>query len=77
MKSPFLSAARVALDDIVRKHAKESKYGYFLTEDHLQNLVGELLDFVEMSRNLRVAGDKLLKSSLSLDKPSASREALR
>ena len=69
MSSIFGSVAKVALDEIIRKHSKPSKFGYFLTEEDVQELVGDLLEFLQTSRNLRVGGDNLLKKGLDLDKP--------
>ena len=72
MASPFTAAARVALEEMVRKHVKSSKFGYFMTEDDLEQLVEELLSFIEMSRNLRTQGDKFLKNGAIAAKPKPS-----
>ena len=58
--STFVSVARVALDEMVRKHTRPSKFGFFMTEEGLEDMVTELVEFLETSRSLKAAGDKLL-----------------
>lgn len=60
MSSPFVSVTKVALDEIVKKHTEASKFGFFMTEAQLNNLVEELVLFLETSRSLKAAGDRLL-----------------
>ena len=58
--NPFTSIARVAVDDMVKKYLKESKFGYFISDDGINDLVDELVGFIETSRSLKSAGDRLL-----------------
>ena len=55
--SPFSNIARVALDDIFKKHATTSKYGFFVTEEKYADFLEDLLNFIETSRSLRSKGD--------------------
>ena len=70
MPNPFNDVAKVALDEIVRKHMTDSKYGYFVTEESLESMVQELLDFLRTSRQLKSAGDKIFGGQT--EKPSES-----
>jgi len=60
MPSPFESVARVAIDEIVKKHLVPSKFGYFLNNENLQALNDEILEFLQTSRTLRDAGDRYI-----------------
>ena len=80
MNSPFLSVARVALEEIIKKHTQPSKFGHFLTEAALRELVADLLEFVQTSRKLKVGGDRHLQKALeedTLKSRSPSRPTLR
>ena len=60
MGDPFTETSRVAIEKIVHKNMTPAKYGYFLSKSDLDELKQDFLSFIETSRNLRVAGDKLL-----------------
>ena len=64
MPSPFESVARVAIDEIIKKHLVASKYGHFLTDDGLRDLSDELFEFLQTSRNLKTVGDRVLAGQL-------------
>ena len=64
MPSPFESVARVAIDEIIRKHVVASKYGHFLTDDGFCDLSDELFSFLKTSRDLKSAGDRMLAGQL-------------
>ncbi|MBP6219069.1 MAG: hypothetical protein KA436_10830 [Oligoflexales bacterium] len=57
--SPFVHVTRVALDDIIKKHAQESKFGYFFSDEQFDSLLDELVSFLAMSRELKSAGDRI------------------
>ncbi len=69
MVKPFTSAAKIAIEDMVVRHTQTSKFGYFLTEEGLASLVTDLVEFLETSRSLKAAGDRLLAKSTEM--PSA------
>ena len=58
--SPFQSVTRVAIEEMIRSQGSPSKFGIFLTEDEIQELVANLVRLLETSRNLKSAGDKYL-----------------
>lgn len=60
MPSMFQKIATVAIDEMVQSRVTPSKYGYFLSKSDLDKLKQDFLSFIETSRNLRVAGDKIL-----------------
>ena len=56
----FRDVTEAALEEILKKHLSTSKYGYFLAEDSLSDVVRDLFEFVETSRRLKSAGDRYL-----------------
>ena len=60
MSTLFRDVAGVAIEEIIRKHVTNSKYGFFLSEDALKELVADMFEFVETSRSLKSAGDRYL-----------------
>ena len=61
--STFQSVARLAIRELITERTKESKFGYFLTEEDLRHVVESLLGFVETSRSVRAAGDRVTQQS--------------
>ena len=60
MSGTFEGATRAAIEEIIQTHAQASKFGYVLTNDSLQDLVGELYTLLATSRSLKAAGDRML-----------------
>tara|TARA_B100000902_G_C26461658_1_gene505738 strand:+ start:264 stop:491 length:228 start_codon:yes stop_codon:yes gene_type:complete len=60
MVTPFESVARAALEEMLRKHFHESKYGYILAKDGMDELVDDLYQFLQTSRSLKDAGDRMI-----------------
>ena len=60
MTTPFESVARAALEDMLRNHFHESKYGYILAKDAMDDLVDDLFQFLQTSRTLKNVGDKMM-----------------
>ena len=60
MSGAFEGATRAAITEIIQTHAQESKFGYVVTPDALQDIVGDLYALVQTSRSLKAAGDRLL-----------------
>ena len=73
MESPFEAATKAALEDLIQKHAKRSKWGYVMTDEGLEELSQELLNFVLTSRNLKAAGDRFLSGGMGEGLPAARR----
>lgn len=60
MQGTFENVTRLALEEIILEQAKESKFGYVMTEDGFQNLVNKLHEFFLVSRNMRTMGERVL-----------------
>lgn len=72
MSGLFRDIAKVALEEIVKKHVKDSKYGFFLAQTSMDSLVDELFEFVETSRRLKSAGDRYLGQGDDLNPKNTS-----
>jgi hypothetical protein len=77
MPSPFESVARVAIDEIIRKHVVSSRFGHFLSEDGFQELSNEIFEFLQTSRSLKSAGDRLLKTMGAPQQNPGARQPMR
>lgn len=60
--NPFESATRSAIEEILKTHLCQSKYGYFITSDSMEALRDELAKFWQTSRELKARGDALLRT---------------
>ncbi|MEN9835488.1 MAG: hypothetical protein RL011_1681 [Pseudomonadota bacterium] len=60
MSSAFEGATRAAIEEIIQSHAQASKFGYVVTADSMQEIVGDLYALFLTSRSLKAAGDRLL-----------------
>lgn len=60
MSGAFEGATRAAIEEIIQMHAQESKFGYVLTHEGVQDLVGELYRLLQTSRSLKAIGDRML-----------------
>jgi hypothetical protein len=65
MASMFESATRVAIEEILSKHAKQSKFGLILTTESARDLTNDIYDLLMTSRNLKSAGDRLIKAGFA------------
>lgn len=63
MAGPFETAARAAIEDLIKTHAASSKFGFLLTEDGILRLTDDLFALLLTSRNLKSAGDRFLANS--------------
>jgi hypothetical protein len=63
MAGAFETATRAAIAEIIQTHAQESKFGFILTRDGLQDLTNDLFDLLLTSRNLKSAGDRFLQTA--------------
>lgn len=60
MAGAFESVTRVAIAEIIRNRAQESKFGWVLSGDDFERLVDDLLELLKTSRDLKSAGDRFL-----------------
>ena len=58
----FEKITKSALKEIVLKYAWESKYGYLVSNEELEELINDLYMFVKNSRDLKDSGDKFLSN---------------
>lgn len=63
MAGVFETAARAAIEDLIKAHATSSKFGYLLTEDGFGRLTNDLFALLQTSRNLKTAGDRFLSGT--------------
>ena len=61
MRGAMESVTRMALEEMIASHSKESRFGYVLSEDNMRELVDTLYEFFETSRSLKAAGDRMLQ----------------
>ena len=60
MASPFESVTRVAIREIITGRANESKFGFVMTHDDLQEICNDIFGLILTSRKLKAAGDRLV-----------------
>ena len=60
VENPFRSVTRVAIEQIIKSCCSESKYGFFVSGEDMERLVNEMIRFLETSRILKSAGDRIL-----------------
>jgi hypothetical protein len=58
----------MALEEMIMKHAGQSRFGYVLSPDAMRDLVDTLYEFIETTRTLKAAGDRMIQHGV----PSAS-----
>ena len=64
MRGAMESVTRMALEEMIASHSKESRFGYVLSEDGMRELVDKLYEFFETSRSLKAAGDRMLQQGV-------------
>ena len=75
--NPFQQASRVALRDAITRHSRQAKLGHFLSEEALDQVIEDLMELFETSRQLRMAGDRFTRQqSEGVTPPSRSERAL-
>ena len=63
--SIFEQTTKVALEEIVKEGCDQGKFGYFLSEESLQEIVEQLYGFLLTSRELKSSGDMILSGRTS------------
>lgn len=60
MTSAFEGATKAAIAELIQTHSQESKFGYIITRESYEELVGAIYGLLVTSRNLKSAGDRFL-----------------
>lgn len=60
MAGAFEIATRSAIREIILAAVHESKFGYVLSHENLEELNSQLFDLFVTSRNLKAAGDRMI-----------------
>jgi hypothetical protein len=60
----FEQTSKHAIESILKAGCSEGKFGYFLSEEKLAELVEQLYLFMVMSRKLKSTGDRFLRSAV-------------
>lgn len=60
-KGSFENITKIAIEEIIKSHANISKFGYIIDEEGLQDIIEDFYTLLITSRNLKTAGDRILK----------------
>lgn len=60
MAGAFEIATKSAIREIILNSVHESRFGYVLSPDSLDELNNQIFDLILTSRNLKAAGDRML-----------------
>jgi hypothetical protein len=60
MTTPFESATRVAIEEIILERLEPSKFGYFASREAVLELTNDIFDLLKTSRSLKAAGDRMM-----------------
>ena len=69
MAGAFESVTRVAIEEIILAHAKQSKFGWLLTPESFRELTTDIHQLLLTSRNLKSAGDRMIAASVAPPPP--------
>ncbi|HYX34659.1 MAG TPA: hypothetical protein VE954_16285 [Oligoflexus sp.] len=64
MAGAFEVATRSAINEIIVDAVQESKFGYVMSHEALQQITDQLFDLFITSRNLKAAGDRMIAQGL-------------
>lgn len=64
MAGAFEVATRSAIREIIVDAVQESKFGYVMSHEALQQISDQLFDLFITSRNLKAAGDRMIAQGL-------------
>ena len=62
MSTPFETATRVAIEEIILERLEASKFGYFVSREGVRDLTNDIFELLKTSRSLKAAGDRMLQS---------------
>ncbi len=65
MQHMFENVTKMALEEIVLKHAKEGKFGYLLTNESFAEMIEHLNEFFMASRAMKSRGDQVMHGAKS------------
>lgn len=60
MAGAFEIATRAAIQEIITDAVQESRFGYVMSHEALQQVTDQLFDLFVTSRNLKAAGDRMI-----------------
>lgn len=64
MAGAFEVATRSAIHEIITDAVQESKFGYVMSHEALQQITDQIFDLFITSRNLKAAGDRMIAQGL-------------
>lgn len=62
--STFQSVARVAVKELLEQHMTASRFGYIVTEEGVDDICEDIVRFLQTSRSLKEAGDRLISQGV-------------
>ncbi|MEZ4743914.1 MAG: hypothetical protein R3B45_15955 [Bdellovibrionota bacterium] len=72
MHTPFETATRVAIEEIILERMQPSKFGYFATHEAIRDLTDDIYELLKTSRSLKAAGDRMLSTAAHEQASSAN-----
>lgn len=69
MAGAFESVTRVAIQEIIRKHSQESKFGMVLSQEGFESACDDLFELLQTSRSLKAAGDRFMAQQFDSSAP--------
>ena len=64
---------KMALAEMIQNHARESKFGFVLSDEGYRGLIDTLYEFFETSRSLKSAGDRMMQQGPTTTRMPTSR----
>ncbi len=74
MASTFEVATRAAIQEILMNNVQETKFGYILTKESIEDFSNDIFDLFVTSRNLKSAGDRLLGGQAAVSQRPSGRQ---
>lgn len=76
MAGAFEVATRSAIREIIVDAVQESKFGFVMTHEALQQISDQIFDLMLTSRNLKAAGDRMISQGIAptSQPPAAARK---
>jgi hypothetical protein len=75
--STFEIATRAAIEEMIAKHGQESKFGLILPRESLRDLVDDVFQLIQTSRDLKAAGDRFLRQQSQVSAPTPAKRPTR
>lgn len=77
MAGAFEIATKSAIREIILSSVHESRFGYVLSPDSLEELNKQIFELILTSRNLKAAGDRMLAQGMTPAPGASSRPMLK